>query len=275
MRALKIVFAAVIALAAFAWLGLPALLHHFGLHKDYAGPTYQLPGGRALIVTTSQATLAPGNKPTGVFASEMTAPYYVFEDGGMQVDVASIRGGAIPIDPLSFLWLVESAPDRRFQADPVFQRKVRESLRIDDVNFADYDVIFLAGGWGASYDLGTSEVLGRKVSEAWQAGRIIGGVCHGPLGLLKATDEDGVPLVRNRRLTAVTNKQVEELGIDVTPLHPERELRNAGARFESSTAFRDIFADRVVEDGRLVTGQNQNAGPEVAARMMAKAGGRQ
>jgi putative intracellular protease/amidase len=81
--------------------------------------------------------------------------------------------------------------------------------------------------------------------------------------------------VRNRRLTAVTNKQVEELGIDVTPLHPEREVRNAGARFESSTVFRDIFAVHVVEDGRLVTGQNQNTGPEVAARMMAKAGGLQ
>jgi putative intracellular protease/amidase len=57
-------------------------------------------------------------------------------------------------------------------------------------------------------------------------------------------------------------------------MHPGRELRNAGARYESSTAFRDILADHVVEDGRLVTGQNQNAGPEVAARMMAKAGGR-
>jgi putative intracellular protease/amidase len=275
MRALRVVFVIVAVLAAFAWLGLPPLLRHFGLHRDYAGPVYQLPGGRALIVTTSQATLAPSDEPTGVFASEMTAPYYVFEDGGMQVDVASIRGGEIPIDPLSFRWLVESTPDKRFHDDPVFQRKVRESLRIDDVNFADYDVIFLAGGWGAAYDLGTSEVLGRKVSEAWRAGRVIGGVCHGPLGLLKATDESGAPLVLNRRLTAVTNKQVEELGIDVTPLHPERELRNAGAAFESSTAFRDIFADHVVEDGRLVTGQNQNAGPEVAARMMAKAGGPQ
>ena len=38
---------------------------------------------------------------TGVFASELTVPYYVFLDAGMQVDVASPRGGIIPVDPLS------------------------------------------------------------------------------------------------------------------------------------------------------------------------------
>ena len=56
-------------------------------------------------------------------------------------------------------------------------------------------------------------------------------------------------------------------------MHPERELRAAGAAFESSTAFRDFFANHVVVDGRLVSGQNQNAGAEVANLMMKAAGG--
>jgi hypothetical protein len=47
-----------------------------------------------------------------------------------------------------------------------------------------------------------------------------------------------------------------------------RHLRAAGARFESSTRFRDIFASHVTVDGRLVTGQNQNDGAETADRMM-------
>jgi putative intracellular protease/amidase len=76
-------------------------------------------------------------------------------------------------------------------------------------------------------------------------------------------------------LTGVTDKQVRELGIDITPQHPERELRAAGAKFESRTAFRDFFADITVVDGRLVTGQNQNAGPESAHKMMQAAGGKQ
>ena len=88
-----------------------------------------------------------------------------------------------------------------------------------------------------------------------------------------ARDENGRPLVRGRRITAVTDKQVEELGISITPQHPERELRAAGANFESETAFRDMFANHVAADGRIVSGQNQNAGAEVANVMMKVAGG--
>jgi putative intracellular protease/amidase len=203
----------------------------------------------------------------------MTAPYYEFAAGGMKVDLASINGGPIPIDPMSFKWFIKSAYDDRFLKDSEFLRKTGQSLKIDDVDFTGYDIIYLAGGWGAAYDLGTSAVLGRKISEAYKAGKIIGGVCHGPLGLLLANDEKGAPLVKGRHMTAVTDKQVGELKITMTPQHPERELRAAGALFEGKTAFRDMFANHSVVDGRLVTGQNQNAGPEVAHKMMAAAKG--
>jgi putative intracellular protease/amidase len=174
---------------------------------------------------------------------------------------------------MSFKWFLKSEYDDRFLSDPASQGKVNNSLLIDDVDFTQYDIIYMAGGWGAAYDLGYSEVLGRKISQAYAAGKVIGGVCHGLLGLLKARDEKGRPLVRGRRITAVTDKQVEELGISITPQHPERELRAAGANFESATAFRDMFANHVVLDGRIVSGQNQNAGAEVANVMMKAAGG--
>jgi putative intracellular protease/amidase len=191
----------------------------------------------------------------------------------MSVDVASIKGGEIPIDPMSFKWFIKSEYDERFLSDSAFQSKVKNSLLIDDIDLTPYDIIYLAGGWGAAYDLGYSTVLGRKISEAYAVDKVIGGVCHGLLGLLLARDENGQPLVRGRRITAVTDKQVEELGISITPQHPERELRAAGASFESATAFRDMFANHVVVDGRIVSGQNQNAGAEVANMMMKVAGG--
>ena len=115
--------------------------------------------------------------------------------------------------------------------------------------------------------------LGRGISAAWAAGRVVGGVCHGPLGLLKAVDTDGQPLVRGKHLTAVTDLQVQQLGINFTPQHPERDLRAAGALFESASAVRDFLAQHVVVDGRLVTGQNQNAGIPTAQLMMKAAGG--
>jgi putative intracellular protease/amidase len=258
-----------VGVGAVTYVVLPKLLNRAGLHPHYEGRRFNLLGKRALVITTSHATLGDSGKPTGVYASEMTVPYYEFLDANMQVDVASIKGGEIPFESLSLRWPLATPADKRYLADPVLREKVRNSLKIDDVDFTRYDLIYMAGGWGAAYDLGTSEVLGRKISEAYAAGAILGSVCHGALGFLRATDETGAPLVRGRRITGVTDKQVEELGITITPQHPERELRQAGALFESRTAFKDMLANLTVVDGRIVTGQNQNAGAETAQKMMA------
>ena len=268
-----IVFGSLVVIVLVIFLALPAVLKGLGLHPDYEGQRYMLPEGRALIIATNHDELGDNGTETGVFGSELTAPYYEFVGGRMQVDVASIEGGEIPFDPLSFRRLLKSEYDERYLEDPVLQEKVENSLKIDNLDFTEYDIIFLAGGWGAAYDLGFSEVLGEKISEAYAAGSVIGGVCHGPLGLLNAVNENGDPLVEGRRITAVTDKQVRELRIDITPQHPERELRAAGADFESSTAFLDIFASHVVVDGRIISGQNQNDAPEVANLMMKVAGG--
>lgn len=257
-------------------IALPSVLHKAGLHPEYKGSQkYDLSGKKALIIATNHGVLsAPGEtsgKPTGVFASEMTIPYYEFLDANMDVDVASIKGGEIPVDPLSFLYVIKTPQDKRFLKDADFQRKVKNSLSISTVDFTKYDAILLAGGWGAAYDFGYSELLGEKISEAYYGQTpIIGSVCHGALGLIKARDTLGNLLITGRTMTGVTDKQIAELGITMTPLHPESELRLAGVNYKSNTAFRDFFADMTVidEERRFVTGQNQNAGHETAQKMM-------
>lgn len=274
---LGILLAAVVVLA----LALPTILHKAGLHPAYTGETVQLHGKRALVITTSHGVLAaPGETegaPTGVFGSELTHPYYAFLDAGMDVDVASIRGGEIPLDPQSFYYMIRTPEEERYLEDPALQAKVSNSLRIDDVDIGQYDIVFISGGWGAAYDLGYSTALGQKISDAYYADKrpVIGGVCHGVLGLIRASDRDGKLLIAGRRMTGVSDKQIRELGIEITPQHPETELRKAGARYESRTAFRDIFATHVVVDDekRFVTGQNQNSGRETAHAMMAIAAG--
>lgn len=244
------------------------VLHRMGMHPDLEGAErFDLHGGRAVVVGTNHGVLDIG-KATGVFASELTVPYYAFLDAGMTVDVASPRGGTIPVDPLSLKPAIRCAADDRFLADDVLRRKVNESLSIADVKVADYDILYLAGGWGAAFDFATSDELAEAVTVAAAAGILIGGICHGPLGLVNATAPDGRPLVEGRRVSAVTDKQVRELGIGSTPYHPETELRRRGAEFEAETRFRDPFANHWVVDGTLVTGQNQNAGPMVAQELM-------
>ena len=266
-----------VGLVIIVAIAIPTILHKAGVHPEYKGPTTELPGKRALIITTSHAVLnAPGETTgdaTGVFGSELTHPYYTFTDGGMSVDVASIKGAEIPIDPSSFNRPIITPEDKRYLQDSVFQAKVKSSIPIADIDVSQYDIIFLSGGWGAAYDLGQSELLGEKISQAYYSSLspVIGGVCHGVLGLINAKDNSGQLLIAGRKMTGVTDKQIKELGIAVTPLHPETELRKAGVVFESNTAFIDFFATHVVVDHekRFVTGQNQNSGLETSHKMMA------
>ncbi|MDA9918663.1 type 1 glutamine amidotransferase domain-containing protein [Porticoccaceae bacterium] len=269
---------AVVAVIAIFVIALPTIVHKLGLHPEYTGETHQLPAGtRALIVTTSHGVLnAPGEttgKATGIALSELTHPYYSYLDAGMQIDVASIKGGQIPVDPSGLGRAMISPEDKRYLNDPTLLAKVENSLLIDDVDFTQYDAIFLVGGWGAAYDLGYSEVLAKKLGDAYYGAKepLMGSVCHGALGFINVKDLNGNKLIASRAMTGVTDKQVKELGIELTPLHPETELRKAGAVFESQTAFRDVFATHVAIDAeqRFITGQNQNSGLETAQKMIA------
>lgn len=276
MKKLLTAAVVVLALVGVLLLSLPTILHKAGLHPEYNGPTAELPGKRALIITTSHGVLAaPGETEgpaTGVMASEFTHPYYTFLDGGMEVDIASIQGGEIPIDPQTLQFMIRSPEDDRYLDDAIAQAKVENSIPISDVDIDQYDIVFISGGWGAAYDLAQSPVLAAKVSESYYGGKaaMIGGVCHGVLGLVNARDRDGGLLIAGRRMTGVTDKQIKELDIEITPLHPETELRKAGVVFESQTAFRDMLATHVTVDDeqRFVTGQNQNSGLETAHNMM-------
>ncbi len=256
-------------------VALPSILKSFGFHPTYDGEAYNLRGKKALIVTTSHGVL---NKPgetdgnaTGVFGSEMTIPYYEFLDANMQVDVASIKGGEIPIDPSSFLYFIKEEADKRFLKDDIFKAKVKNSIPLKEVDFKEYDVVFFAGGWGAAYDLAQSEILAKKVTEAYYSSPVIyGSVCHGALAFTEAKDSLGNYLIEGRTMTGVTQKQLDQLGIAFTPKHPEAELKKAGANFQANHKRMDFFATLTVvdEEKRFVTGQNQNSGHETSQLIM-------
>lgn len=267
-KTLLITLLVLAGIIAFILILLPNILSAIGFHPGYYRAEYDLEGHRALIIATNHDTLDTTGEATGVYGSELTIAYYEFLDAGMTVDVASPEGGLIPFEPVSLRWPLSTHADKRYLDDEDAQNKTQHSLNIEEVNFLDYDIIWMAGGWGAAYDLGFSEVLGEKISEAHAEGILLGSVCHGALGFRMATEVDGRPLVEGKTMTGVTNKQIEELGIQHTPLHPETELRKQNANFVSSTAFRDMFATYVAVDGNIVTGQNQNSSGETAQELL-------
>ena len=269
LKILLIIISFVIVIA----LALPFILNFAGLHPKFDGETFNLQGKKALIIATNHGVLnKPGEidgKSTGLFLSELSIPYYDFKKANIKVDIASIKGGKIPLEPVPFF--IETTEDKKFKKDQETMNLLQNSIPIKDVDFTEYDIIFISGGWGAAYDLGFSELLGEKISDAYYSSQaIIGGVCHGVLGFINAKNEDGGPLIAGRKMTGVTDKQLKELGIFFTPQHPEEELKKAGVIFQSETAFRDVFATLTVVDDekRFVTGQNQNSGHETAYRIM-------
>ncbi len=248
---------------------IPKILKLLGLHPQYQNKKYDLQGKRALIIATSTQRLYPTNKKTGVYSSELTIPYYVFTDANINVDLCSIKGENISVEPLSTKYPLITKSDIRFFRDLDAVSKLSKAISISDVEILDYDIIFMSGGFGAAYDLGTSQVLGDKLTIAFENGILLGSVCHGSLGFRLAKDQDK-PLVEGKNFTGVTNKQIKELGVTITPLHPETELKRQNAIYHSQTRFMDVFANLVVEDGNIVTGQNQNSGMETASRLVEK-----
>jgi putative intracellular protease/amidase len=266
---LYVLIALVVLVGVIAYYLRP-ILAAMGLHRHDTIPHFDMKGRRALMVCTNHNRLDPMKRATGAFGSEFTVPYYAFINAGMDVDMASPKGAEIPIHPPSWSWPLACEDDRRFMADKDAMAKLKNSKRITDVDPMDYDVIFMAGGWGAAYDLMQSEELAAFVTRANAEGKILGSVCHGALGLCSARGIDGEPLVKGRRVTGVTNRQINTFGIAVTPKHPEEELIKAGGLFECQRAWRDPFATHTTIDGNLITGQNQNSGYETAHRILEK-----
>lgn len=257
-----------ILIIALGTIFLPQILRGLGYHPDYEKVTYNFKGKKALIITTSHGVLGETGKATGVFPSEMTIPYYEFLDAGLEVDIVSIKGGLIPLEPIGLSFYMKSHADKRYLKDEVALAKTKNSMKVADIDFLDHDIVFMAGGWGASYDLGTSEILGEKITEANAEGILLGSVCHGVLGFLLAKETNGMPLVKGKKMTGVTDKQVQELNISITPMHPETELKKHGAIFQANTGFRDFFETLTIVEGNIVTGQNQNSSGETTQTLL-------
>ena len=216
--------------------------------------------GRILIVSTSHAD-APDGRTTGLWLSELSEPYWIFREAGYGVDIASIRGGAPPIDPRSGS---DRALPGRLRDDEVALRAFNESVCVDCINPRPYVALFLAGGHGALWDFPKSESLRGIVERAAADGKPIGALSHGPAGLLGAR-VDGTPLAAGRRLTAYTDEEEERAGWAThVPWSLEQRLKGEGASFESGAAFRN----HAVRDGRLVTGQNPASAEATARRLL-------
>jgi putative intracellular protease/amidase len=192
------------------------------------------------------------NIPRSIGQHGFAAPYFVFRDAGVQLTLASPKGGQPPVDPKSDLPENQTSAMSRFKQDEIAKAALAQTVKIEDMNAADFDTVFYVGGHGPLWDLAESRVSIALLESFYNAGKPIALVCHSP-GVLRHVTYKGEPLVKGKHVTGFTNGEEEAVQLThVVPFLVEDELLRLGAIFEKVADWRPFS----VVDGRLITGQN-------------------
>lgn len=222
---------------------------------------------KVLIVLTSQKETTWG-KDTGYWLEELAAPFLVFADAGLEVEIASVLGGSPPVDAGSLAEGMLTEDTRRFGENKDAQSKLSHTKPVQELvgSAGSYAAVFLAGGHGAAIDMPESAALKRLLEDCHTAGGVVSAVCHGCCGLVRVTDShSGEPLVKGRRVAGFSDEEEAAVGlVGKVPFSLEGELKRLGGAYESGPAWGPF----VVSDGKLVTGQNPGSSKKVALEVL-------
>ena len=221
---------------------------------------------KVLFVLTSHSDLGNTGKKTGFWVEEFAAPYYAMADKGVDITIASPKGGQPPIDPASEAPDAQTESTKRYYADSQLKEKIATTKILADVKAEDFDAIFYPGGHGPMWDLYEDRNSIELIESFWAAGKPVAAVCHAPSALLNVKDENGDPLVKGKKVTGFTNTEEEGVQLtDVVPYLLEDELKAKGGLYSKGSDW----SSHVVEDGMLITGQNPASSEEAAEKLLA------
>ncbi len=220
---------------------------------------------KVLMVLTSHDKLGDTGHKTGFWVEEFAAPYYVFVDAGVDVTLASPKGGKPPMDPNSTAPDAQTEATERLEKDSTAQHKLETTCTLDDVDPDDFDAIFYPGGHGPLWDLTNNEQSIKLIEHFWSKGKPVSAVCHAPAVLLNAKTPSGDPIVQGRTVTGFSN--TEEAAVELTNVVPfllEDELTAKGGHYRKV----DDWQAYAVQDGMLITGQNPASSEQTAHRLL-------
>ncbi|MBX4959757.1 type 1 glutamine amidotransferase domain-containing protein [Rhizobium lentis] len=222
---------------------------------------------KILMVFTSHDTLGSTGRKTGFWLEEGAAPYYVFRDAGVDLTLASPKGGQPPIDPKSDLPENQTPAMTRFKADEAAQKVFATTQKLSEVRSEDFDAVFYPGGHGPMWDLVDNPDSIELIESFYNSGKPVAAVCHAPAVLHRVT-YNGAPIVKGKRVTGFTNGEEEEVQLTkVVPFLVEDELKRLGGLYEKKANW-ESFA---ITDGMLITGQNpasSTAGAQALVKLL-------
>lgn len=266
MNKRQFVAAAVAALAATS----------FSPRSSAAGPG---PGKGRVLLVAANMTQAPNGWPLGVWAAELSHPYDELAHAGYTVDIASPEGGDLFIDPYSDPrhesgYSVSDIVSLGFLTSPKTAPLLKGTRPLSAIKVADYDAVIVAGGQSPMYTFRSNRELQALIAAFYEAGKPTAALCHGVAALVDVRLSDGRYLIDGKQVTGFSLAEdlfVEKtLGVKLFDWYVEPAMRERGARYVQG----GMWADFAVEDGLLVTGQQQNSGRSVARLVMAQLGKR-
>ncbi|GIU22055.1 thiazole biosynthesis protein ThiJ [Shewanella colwelliana] len=205
---------------------------------------------KVLILLTNHATLGTTDEANGTFAPELTHALHQLLDAGLDYDLVSIQGGKAPLYGTD---IEGDTINSEILANEVFQTRVNNTIPATQINIQDYAAIYYPGGFGLLSDLASNEFVAQLSASHYEAGGVIGAVCHGPAGLLPITLSNGQKLIADKSVTGFTREEEVDYGtIDNIPFLLEEALTRTAARYNKVQPWNEF----VIEDNRVITGQN-------------------
>ncbi|MFT5277680.1 MAG: putative intracellular protease/amidase [Glaciecola sp.] len=219
---------------------------------------------KILIPVTNHATLGLTDEVNGTYSPELTHAVHVFLAAGIDYDIASIKGGKVPLYGTDIEG-DEVNSDLLSNAD--FQNRLNNSIPVSEVNADDYDAVFYPGGFGLLSDLADNEAFAAISASHYEKGGVIGAVCHGPAGLLPITLSNGEKLIADKSVTGFTREEEIDFGtIDKIPFLLEEKLARSAARYNKVKPWEEF----VIVDERVITGQNPASAHAVGQAIVAQ-----
>ena len=220
---------------------------------------------KVLIVLTSHDQLGDTGKKTGFWLEEFASPYYHLKDAGVQVTLASPRGGQPLLDPKSHEPDFQTDDTRRFDGDQAAQNELANTAKLAEMKVEDFDAVFYPGGHGPLWDLHNDNDSIALIEGFIAAGKPVASVCHAPAVLLKAKDQNGDPLVKGKQVTGFSNS--EEAAVELTNVVPyliEDQLIALGGLYQKVEDWNSL----ALVDGLVITGQNPASSSAVAEALI-------
>lgn len=220
---------------------------------------------KILFVVTSHDELGNTGKKTGLWIEEFAAPYYALTDQGVEITIASPKGGQAPIDPKSALPESSTEATKRFYADKNAQSKLSKTIALNKVSQGNYDAVFYPGGHGPMWDLSEDQRSARLIESFYRNNKPIAFVCHAPAALKNVKNSNGEPLIKGKNVTGFTN--TEEAAVQLTHVVPfllEDMLKEKGGNYQKGADWQSF----AITDGLLITGQNPASSILVSQKLM-------